>query len=142
MCQVLVAAGGLLSCSMQTLSCSMHVGPSSLTRDRTQAPCIGSMEPYPLCHQGSPKPNFKYQDEGLLSCAHSISLTIFLLPHLLSLFASSSSTQPCKYRYSLRHSLRRLWSSHPSTCTKGFFTSQNPIIGKSCQLYLRNIPRI
>ena len=41
---VLVAAGGLLSCGMQTLSCSMHVGSSSLTRDRTRAPCIGSTE--------------------------------------------------------------------------------------------------
>ena len=50
----LVAACRLLSCGMQTLSCSMHVGSSSLTRDRTQAPCIGSMESYPLCHQGSP----------------------------------------------------------------------------------------
>ena len=33
----LVVAGGLLSCSM-------YVGSSSLTRDQTQAPCIGSME--------------------------------------------------------------------------------------------------
>ena len=32
----------------------MHVGPSSLTRDGTQAPCIGSSESYPLRHQGSP----------------------------------------------------------------------------------------
>ena len=31
--QVLVVAGGFLSCGMQTLSCSMHVGSSSLTRD-------------------------------------------------------------------------------------------------------------
>ena len=47
--RVLVAACGLLSCGMQTLSCGMrtlscgmHVGSSSWTRDRTQAPCIGS----------------------------------------------------------------------------------------------------
>ena len=59
--QVLVAAGGLLSCgmqtlscSMQTLSCSMYMGSSSLTRDGTQAPCIGSVESYTLRHQGSP----------------------------------------------------------------------------------------
>ena len=32
-----------LSCGMQTLSCS-GVGSSSLTRDQTQAPCIGSAE--------------------------------------------------------------------------------------------------
>ena len=31
-----------------------HVGSSSLTRDRTQAPCIGSSESQPLDHQGSP----------------------------------------------------------------------------------------
>ena len=43
----LVAACGLLSCCM-------HAGSSSLTRDRTQTPCIGSTESYPLDHQGSP----------------------------------------------------------------------------------------
>ena len=51
---VLVAAGRFLSCGMRTLSCSMHVGSSSLTRDRNWAPCVGSMESYPLRHQGSP----------------------------------------------------------------------------------------
>ena len=50
----LVATRGLLSCGMQTLSCSMHVGSSSLTRDWTWVPCIGSAESYPLHHQGSP----------------------------------------------------------------------------------------
>ena len=65
----LVALG--LSCSLQApylwlagstvaacqlLSCGMHVGSSFLTRDQTQAPCIGSVEPYPLHHQGSPSP--------------------------------------------------------------------------------------
>ena len=47
-CGLLVAARGLL------LSCGMHAGSSSPTRDRTRAPCIGSMESYPLDHQGSP----------------------------------------------------------------------------------------
>ena len=42
LCRVLVAAGRLLSHGMQTLSCSMHVGSSSLSRDRTWAPCIGA----------------------------------------------------------------------------------------------------
>ena len=59
--RVLVAAGGLLSCGMWTLSCGMHVGSSSLTRDRTRAACIGSTESYPLCHQGSPYFYFIYQ---------------------------------------------------------------------------------
>ncbi|XP_060164404.1 protein archease isoform X2 [Globicephala melas] len=52
--QVLVAVRRLLSCGMWTLSCSMHVGSSSLTSDRTWAPCIGSVESHPLDHQGSP----------------------------------------------------------------------------------------
>ena len=54
------AAPGL-SCStrdlhygMRDLSCGMHVGSSSLTRDQTRAPCIGSVESYPLDLQGSP----------------------------------------------------------------------------------------
>ena len=54
-CMFLVVACGLLSCCMRTLSCGMHVGSSSSTRDRTWAPCTGSMESYPLDHQGSPK---------------------------------------------------------------------------------------
>ena len=45
---VLVAAHGLLSCGM-------HVGSSSLTRNGTRAPCTGSAESQPLRHQGSPK---------------------------------------------------------------------------------------
>ena len=54
----LVAAHGLLSCGMQTLSRSMHLGSSSLTRDRTRARCIGSSESYTLRHQGSPCRSF------------------------------------------------------------------------------------
>ena len=57
-----------LSCSTRDLCCgmrdllvvtcklsrSMHVGSSSPTRDWTWAPCIRSMESYPLDHEGSP----------------------------------------------------------------------------------------
>ena len=51
-----------LSCDTQDLLCSMQgllvvacmQDSSSPTRDRTQAPCIGSTESYPLDHQGSP----------------------------------------------------------------------------------------
>ena len=53
-CGLLVAACGLLSCGMRTLSCSMHAESSSPTRDRTRAPGIGSVESYPLDHQGGP----------------------------------------------------------------------------------------
>ena len=45
---------GDLCCGMQALSCGMHAGSSSLTRDQTRAPCIGSTESYPLDQQGSP----------------------------------------------------------------------------------------
>ena len=55
-CGLLVAACRLLSCGLRTLSCGMHAGSSSLTTDRTWAPCIGSTESYPLDHQVSPYP--------------------------------------------------------------------------------------
>ena len=42
------------SCDMWTLSCSMHLGSSSPTRDQTWGPCVGSGESYPLDHQGGP----------------------------------------------------------------------------------------
>ena len=38
----------------------MYVGSSSPTRDWTQAPCIGSLESYPLHHQGSPWKSSSY----------------------------------------------------------------------------------
>ena len=46
--QVLVAACRLFGCGM-------YAGSHSLTRDRTQAPCIGAAESYPLDHQGCPE---------------------------------------------------------------------------------------
>ena len=52
LCQVLVASG-IFSCSMWDLQLR-HVGSSSLTRDQTWAPCIGSTESQLLDHQGSP----------------------------------------------------------------------------------------
>ena len=45
-----------LRCCMRNLCCGMHVGSSSPTRNRTGAPCVGSVESYPLDHQGSPCP--------------------------------------------------------------------------------------
>ena len=75
LCQVLVAACGLLSCGMQTLSCSMHVGSSSPTRDRTRAPCIGSMECYPLHHQGRPGWWWFYLTQSLFSYCRQHSKT-------------------------------------------------------------------
>ena len=37
-----------------------HAGSSSLTRDRTWAPCIGNTKSQPLGHQGSPYLDFKW----------------------------------------------------------------------------------
>ena len=65
----LVTARGLLSCVMRTLTCSTHVGSSFLTRDRTRAPCIGSVESYPLRHQGSPPSVFLTLCPILASCS-------------------------------------------------------------------------
>ena len=36
------------------LSCGMHAGSHSPTRDQTWAPCVGSAASYPLDNQGSP----------------------------------------------------------------------------------------
>ena len=52
LCWVLVAAHRIFSCSMWTLSCS--IWSSSLTRDQTQPPCIGTTESQPLDQEGSP----------------------------------------------------------------------------------------
>ena len=52
LCWVLVAAHSIFSCSMRTLSCS--IWSSSLTRDQTQTPCIGTTESQPLDQEGSP----------------------------------------------------------------------------------------
>ena len=57
---VLVTAQGIFNYGMRTLSCSMRtlsygiVGSSSLTKDQTWAPCIGSVASQPLDHQESP----------------------------------------------------------------------------------------
>ena len=45
-----------LSCGMQDLYLQ-HSGSSSPTRDPIQVPCIGSMQSWPLDHQGSPQAN-------------------------------------------------------------------------------------
>ena len=48
----------------------MRARSSSLTRDRSRAPCIGSAESYPLDHQGSPflqflKHAYTYMSSGV-----------------------------------------------------------------------------
>ena len=48
---------GVFSCGMRTPSWR-HAGSSSLTRDRTQGPCIGSAESQPPDRQGSPRHPF------------------------------------------------------------------------------------
>ena len=51
-----------LSCSKQDFQLQ-NVGCSSLTRDGTWPPCIGSLESQPLDHQGSPR--VKFSDESI-----------------------------------------------------------------------------
>ena len=41
----------LFGCTSSQLQ---HAGSSSLTKDQTQAPCLGSAESYPLDRRGSP----------------------------------------------------------------------------------------
>ena len=48
-----------LSCIPQYLQLQ-HVGSSSLTKDWTRAPCVGSLESWPLDHRGSPYICFIY----------------------------------------------------------------------------------
>ena len=66
----LFVARGLLSCGMGTLSCGIHVGSSSLTRDRTPVPCTGSVESYSLRHQCSPS-----------YCSLKVGMCIFNVDH-------------------------------------------------------------
>ena len=91
LCQVLVVACGIfaaawgifsgsmrtLSCCIQTLSRGIHIGSSSPTRNRTWAPCIGSVESYPLDYQGSPHHDFRF------FCLLNFILFIFLYSRFL-----------------------------------------------------------
>ena len=59
------------------LSCGMHAGSSSLTRDRTWAPCIGSAESYPLDHQGYPQGNaLSVKNNGEMSTENARSVIV------------------------------------------------------------------
>ena len=53
-----------VACNLLVSAC-VH---SSLTRDQTQAPCIGSAEYQPLDHQGSPMPGILITP--VLSCSN------------------------------------------------------------------------
>ena len=48
-----------LSCNTRDLQSSLwHAGPSYLTRDLIQAPCIGNMESYPWTTKEVPSDDF------------------------------------------------------------------------------------
>ena len=86
LCQVSVAAHRIyFSCSMWSpqlwhTGCQLwHVGSSSLTRDGTRAPCIGSVKSQLLDHQGSLQQNLsvflffqRVYKTGVCLCSHSI----------------------------------------------------------------------
>ena len=58
----------------------MHVGSSSPTRDRTQAPCIGSVESSALCHQGSPTLHDSCLNQSLLRWLQNDDLLAVTIP--------------------------------------------------------------
>ena len=94
---VFVVAGGLLSCGMWTLSCSMHVGSSSLTRGQTWAPCTGSAESYPLRRQGSPLDSSLYHSPGLVTTAINTSCCTPNLASRLLLSRPASAQRTCPF---------------------------------------------
>ena len=67
----IVSAPGL-SCGAWDLRWGVHAGSSSPSRDRTWTPCIGSMESYPLDHQGSPLSQLLTLYLGLLFPLHCV----------------------------------------------------------------------
>ena len=62
----------------QSLSCGTWE-PSSPTRDRTQTPCIRSVESWPLDHQGSPRPFLICSRSSPVSLQHLLILGQVLL---------------------------------------------------------------
>ena len=62
---------------------------SSRTRDRTWAPCIGSVESYPLDHQGSPRRFFFFK---------IIYLLIYLVLAVLGLYCCVQAFSSCSER--------------------------------------------
>ena len=71
-----------------------HVGSSSLTRDRTQAPCIGSadVQSQPLDHRGSPLIYFKGKKMGF-----SFYFLIFFLSSQQCTGRANSNSESCLY---------------------------------------------
>ena len=76
--RVLTAAHGIFRGSTQTLSCS--VGSSSLTRDQTSAPFIGSAQSKPQNHQGRPGP--KILEAKYTSSWNAVRKTCMCIPAL------------------------------------------------------------
>ena len=64
----------------------MHVGSSSPTRDQTGAPFIGSMESYPLDHEGSP-------EKSHLNCRKRLEKCIFWYRIRVSMEAKNERKQ-------------------------------------------------
>ena len=86
-----------------------HAGSSSLTRDKTQAPCIGSTESQPLDHQQSPWNMFEtssFIHKEVLCSLHLFHKVIkcklstyFLSSYFLcNIFYFFIQTLPCCYR--------------------------------------------
>ena len=77
-----------------------HLSSNSLTRNRTQAPCIGTAESQPLDHQGSPS-SFNFNERRLghthfCILPHPISSWICHLESLAYLLVSAVPKAPAK----------------------------------------------
>ena len=87
-----------LSCSTRDLQSPLwHVGSSSLIRNESQAPCIGSMESYPLDYQGGPCGCFQtFQYENSFDWSMPLKWTASCLvpwgQHLIQMVRSSAWT--------------------------------------------------
>ena len=94
MWDLLVAACGLLVAVCEIFSCGRHEGCSSQTRDRTQAPCIGSAEYYPLDYQGSPiiyTFNQNHANMTTIYWAHTVCLVWFDVVYISAFITPSKN---------------------------------------------------
>ena len=57
-----------LCCGVRGLRCGRHAGSSSPNRDRTQAPCIGSVESYPPTTREVPEAHASYLPKWREQC--------------------------------------------------------------------------
>ena len=97
-----------------------HVGSSSLIRNQTQVPCIGSTVSYPLVHQGSPgfmvlKTNVFWAT--LYTFSHTVSTTTWWQGGCSPYFTSKEAQSLACERMSQSNELRASKTQGPAICT-------------------------